>query len=75
MQAQAQDEDSDGAQNGHALTAAYSFDATSHWRVSLEWLQVVSYSYNRADLYALSPWATQTQVQLAVRYALGSQIR
>ena len=32
-------------------------------------------SYNRADLYGGSPWATQTQVQLAVRYALGSQLR
>ena len=72
VQVEAQDLEPDGAQSGHAWTAAYSFDATSHWRVSLEWLQVVSYSYNRADLYALSPWATQTQVQLAVRYALGS---
>ena len=72
VQVQAGDADSGGAQSGHALTAAYSFDATRHWRVSLEWLQVVSNSYNRAELYGLSPWATQTQVQLAVRYALGS---
>jgi hypothetical protein len=62
-------------QSGHALTAAYLFDLSGHWRLSLEWLQVTSNSYNRADLYGAAPWATQTQVQLAVRYALGSQIR
>jgi hypothetical protein len=72
VQVHAQDGDSAGAQSGHALTAAYSFEVSSHWRVSLEWLQVVSNSYNRADLYGLAPWATQTQVQLALRYLLGS---
>jgi hypothetical protein len=62
----------DGAQYGHALTAAYLFEASAHWRLTLEWLRVVSTSYNRGDLYGLAPLATQTQVQLAVRYALGS---
>lgn len=65
----------DGTQSGHAWTAAYAFEASTHWRVSLEWLRVTSSSYNRADLYASSPWATESQVQLAVRYALGSAIR
>jgi hypothetical protein len=32
----------------------------------------VSDSYNRQELYGLPPLATQTQVQLAVRYAIGS---
>jgi len=64
-----------GTQSGHAWTAAYAFDASARWRVSLEWLRVTSDSYNRADLSGTSPWATQTQVQLAVRYALGSAIR
>jgi hypothetical protein len=71
----AQGTDGGGMQSGHALTAAYMFDVSGHWRVSLEWLRVTSNSYNRAELYEVSPWATQTQVQLAVRYALGSQIR
>lgn len=63
-----------GAQSGHALTAAYAYEAGAHWRVSLEWLRVVSDSYNREDLYGLPPRATQTQVQLALRYAIGSKI-
>lgn len=65
----------DGRQSGHAWTAAYLFDTGAHWRVSLEWLRVESDSYNREDLYGGSPGATQTQVQLAVRYRLGSGIR
>lgn len=65
----------DGAQSGHAWTAAYAFDAGAHWRVTLEWLRVTSDSYNRQDLYGTSPGGTQTQLQLAVRYAIGSRIR
>ena len=65
----------DGTSSGHAWTLAYAYDTGGHWRVSLEWLRVRTYSYNRADLDGQSPWATQTQLQLAVRYALGSQIR
>ena len=68
------DADGDGAQDGHAWTAAYVFEADSHWRFTLEWLQVVSSSYNREDL-GLPPLLTETQLQLAVRYALGSAIR
>ena len=68
----AQGSEDDGAQSGHAVTVAYAFNASEHWRVSLEWLRVVSDSYTRQELYALPPWATQTQVQLALRYTLGS---
>jgi len=63
-----------GAQSGHAWSAAYVFDADTHWRFTLEWLQVVSSSYTRADLGG-APLLTETQWQLAVRYALGSAIR
>jgi hypothetical protein len=65
----------DGAQSGHAWTGAYAFDASARWRIALEWLQVQSESYNRQDLYGGSPWSTQTQVQLSVRYSLGSATR
>jgi hypothetical protein len=65
----------DGSQSGHAVTVAYMFEANAHWRLVLEWLRVANDSYNRTDLYGGSPWATQTQVQLALRYALGSQLR
>ncbi|HEV3178969.1 MAG TPA: hypothetical protein VGZ05_00755 [Steroidobacteraceae bacterium] len=64
----------DGSQDGHAWTLAYLFDADAHWRFALEWLRVASSSYVRADLGG-PPRATETQVQLAVRYALGSTIR
>jgi hypothetical protein len=64
--------DGDGTQSGHAWTAAYAYDASARWRIALEWLQVQSESYNRQDLLGGSPWSTQTQFQLAVRYTLGS---
>jgi hypothetical protein len=64
----------DGAQNGHAWTAAYAYDAGAHWRIALEWLQIVSSSYNRGELVGL-PIATETQVQLSIRYGIGSTNR
>jgi hypothetical protein len=64
----------DSAQDGHAGSLAYAFDADAHWRFALEWLRVRSSSYNRADLGG-PPLATETQLQLAVRYALGSAQR
>lgn len=63
-----------GAQSGHAWTAAYSYEAGAHWRFTLEWLQVESSSYNREELGG-APFLTETQLQLAVHYALGSTSR
>ena len=65
----------DGYQNGHAWTAAYSFTPDAHWRFTLEWLRVESNSYLRNDAFGLPAVATETQLQLAVRYALGSAVR
>jgi hypothetical protein len=65
--------DGDGWQQGHAWTLAYLFAASAHWRMALEWVRVTSSSYIRADLGGL-PFATETQVQLSVRYALGSDL-
>ena len=62
--------DGDGWQIGHAFTAAWLFDADAHWRVALEWLRVRSYSYYRTES-GDSPRATETQLQLGVRYAFG----
>jgi hypothetical protein len=67
-------EEGGGWQDGHAWTAAYTFNASAHWRFTLEWLRVVSSSYNRQDLGG-PLLATETQLQLAIRYALGSAIR
>jgi len=66
--------DGDGWQIGHAFTAAWLFDADAHWRVALEWLRVRSDSYYRTEV-AGPPLVTETQLQLAVRYAFGSGAR
>jgi hypothetical protein len=66
--------DGDGRQTGHAFTAAWMFDADAHWRLALEWLRVRSYSYLRTE-FGGPPLATETQLQLAVRYAFGSGVR
>ena len=63
--------DGDGWQIGHAFTAAWLFDADAHWRLAFEWLRVRSYSYYRTE-FAGPAFATETQLQLAVRYAFGS---
>lgn len=62
----------DGEQSGHAWTVAYLFDAGKDWRVTLEWLRVTSSSYSRSEDHALPGPATDTQVQLSIRYALGA---
>jgi hypothetical protein len=62
-----------GWQQGHAWTFAYLFNVDSHWRIALEWARVASSSYTREDLGGL-PFATETQAQLSVRYALGSDL-
>ena len=64
----------DGTETGHAWTAAYSYTANEHWRFTLEWLRVRSNSYYRNDVFGLAALATETQLQLAVRYALGSAV-
>jgi hypothetical protein len=63
-----------GEQDGHAWTAAYVFDADAHWRFTLECVRVVSSSVNREEQGG-PLLATETQWQLAIRYALGSGIR
>jgi hypothetical protein len=63
-----------GAQNGHAWTAAYGFEPDAHWRFTLEWLQVVSSNYTR-EVLGGPALLTETQLQLQIRYALGSTIR
>ena len=68
-------DDGNGAEIGHALTAAWIFTPDEHWRFALEWLHVSSSSYEREDAFNLAPFASETQVQLAVRYAFGSAVR
>ncbi len=68
-------EGGDGAQQGHAWTAAYVFEPNPHWRVTLEGLRVTSDSYYRDQDLGIPRLATETQVQLAVRFALGPLAR
>ena len=60
-----------GAQEGHAVTVAYAFEPDEHWRLMLEWLQVRASQSNRLYYYGQDPFATDTLVQLSVRYAIG----
>jgi hypothetical protein len=64
-----------GYQRGHAWTAAYVFEPNTRWRFTLEWLRVKSDAINRALELGAPRIATETEVQLAVRLALGPQAR
>jgi hypothetical protein len=60
-----------GSEDGHAFTVAYSFDRGDQWRFMLEWIQVRSDVAARATLPTPEPpLATETKVELSVRYAL-----
>lgn len=62
----------DGEQSGHAWTVAYIFDPGKAWSLTLEGLRVTSSSYIWGEELGHPGPVTDTQVQLAVRYALGS---
>lgn len=64
--------EADGEQNGHAWTAAYVFDPGRSWTATLEWLRVTSRSYAQSEELGFPGPLTDTQVQLALRYTLGS---
>ena len=69
-------DDGDGPQqHGHAWTAAYVFEPDTHWKVTFEWLRVTSDAPYRAIKLGTPTVATETQVQLAVRFALGPLAR
>jgi len=68
-------DEGDGAQRGHAWTAGYVFEPNARWKFTLEWLRVTSDTASRALLLGAPRVATETQVQLAVRFALGSLAR
>ena len=59
-----------GDQAGHAVTLAYRFEPDRHWRCTLEWVRARGFQANQAIFADAAPFATQSIVQLAVRYAL-----
>jgi len=66
-----EDEGSEVWQKGHALTLAYIFQPGPQWRITLEWLHVTGASYSLEEFADGPPLVRQTQVQLALRYAVG----
>lgn len=61
-----------GDQAGHALTLAYRFEPDAHWRFTLEWVRARDYQTNRELFAAAAPFATESTLQLAIRYALSN---
>jgi hypothetical protein len=54
------------------LTLAYRLEPDTHWRFTLEWVRARGFQANRALVANEAPFATQSNVQLAMRYALSS---
>jgi hypothetical protein len=61
-----------GDQAGHAVTLAYRFEPNARWRFTLEAVRARGFQTNRAIFYGETPFATQSNVQLAIRYALSN---
>lgn len=61
-----------GAQGGHAVTLAYRFEPNAHWRITLEGVRARGFQANRAIFAGEAPFATMSNVQLAIRYAVSS---
>ena len=55
------------------MTAAYSFEPNNSWRFMLEWLRVCSDVKARPINLVEPSLATETKVELSVRYSLGGQ--
>jgi hypothetical protein len=64
--------DTYGQQNGHAWTGAYVFDPGKNWTASLEYVRVTDTSYEQSEDFEFPGRLTDTQVQLGIRYTLGS---
>ena len=59
-----------GAQQGHAATLAYAYSPGPHWRLMLEGVRVRSSQSNRELFLGEAPLATDSALQLSVRYTL-----
>jgi hypothetical protein len=61
-----------GNQRGHAVTLAYRFEPDARWRFTLEGVRTRGFQANRQSLEGGAPFATQSLVQVAIRYAIGN---
>jgi hypothetical protein len=59
-----------GNEDGHAWTVAYAFDPGNNWRFMLEWLRVRSDVKARPVDLGEPSLATESKVELSVRYAI-----
>jgi hypothetical protein len=59
-----------GGETGKAWALAYSYDTGEHWRVALEWLRVESDVPARTVFLGESAFATESKLELSVRYSL-----
>lgn len=61
-----------GTEDGHAWTFAYVFNQGPRWRLALEWLHVTSEVASRALLLNEPTFARENQLQVSIRYTIGS---
>jgi hypothetical protein len=59
-----------GSEDGHAWTAAWSYERDDHWRFALEWLRVESTVPARTVDFGEPPFAAETKIELSARYTL-----
>jgi hypothetical protein len=59
-----------GNEDGHAWTVAYAFERGETWRFMLEWLRVTSDVRARPVLLGEPALATESKVELSIRYAI-----
>jgi hypothetical protein len=57
-----------GSEDGHAWTAAYSYDHGDHWRFALEWLRVSSDVAARPAAPGEPALAVESKIELSARY-------
>jgi hypothetical protein len=57
-----------GSEDGHAWTAAYSYDHGDHWRFALEWLRVSSEVAARPAALGEPALAVEAKIELSARY-------
>ncbi len=61
-----------GNQDGHAVTLAYRFEPNAHRRFTLEGVRTRGLRVNRQIIAGGAPFATESLVQLAIRYGLSN---
>jgi hypothetical protein len=61
-----------GSEDGHAWTAAYSYDRGDHWRFALEWLRVSSDVKSRPVALGEAALAIESKIELSARYVFGA---